>query len=252
MSQELTLSPIGFRLQTRIDTALSDFLSGVSETTIDKLDFGCNKPFGPLFNTMEEAWGMVHNAKKLTDEVFGMMECERISHIYAKLVYEGTCTHSVEGFTWAFSCLLVVSIMAMTMIMLRSSYQNTQLLVNEAECGKTDIVKASAGFNEDELVTMETGSSVNDSGLVMVKDEETGSVEVDEKDEKAVTKNGSVGVVEGGDIGVDCGDTDAVVKNEAESMASTKFAEAEQSNMRYDEYARHETPAATRAMDQSC
>jgi hypothetical protein len=52
-----------------------------------------------------------------------LLRCANIINLYTDPVYDGTCTYSVTGVTWAFASFIVVGTMGTIMIMLRSSWQ---------------------------------------------------------------------------------------------------------------------------------
>lgn len=51
------------------------------------------------------------------------LDCTKVIALYTNPVYNGTCTYSITGFTWAFSTFAAVGAMGLIMIMLRSSWQ---------------------------------------------------------------------------------------------------------------------------------
>ena len=55
--------------------------------------------------------------------VFDLLSCDKITPLYQLPVYDGVCTYSMSGFTWAFSSFLIASCAGFTMIMFRSSWQ---------------------------------------------------------------------------------------------------------------------------------
>ena len=129
----------------------------MTDTAIDKISFGCKKDFQPLIQTMEQMQSMMTLARQTTEAVFDLMDCERMAAIYSELVYEAGCTHSIQGFTWAFSCLLAVSFLAMVMLTLRSAFQNTCPVDDE------ESVEDKMQGSEDGKLTTGLGSSMNDS-----------------------------------------------------------------------------------------
>lgn len=99
----------------------------MSDASIGKISFGCQKDFAPLFDTFRSMKDLTGIARKLIADGLELLNCERITSMYEELIYEGTCTYSVQGFAWCASCLFIVALMGMVMITLRSSYQNTIL-----------------------------------------------------------------------------------------------------------------------------
>lgn len=52
-----------------------------------------------------------------------LLRCSNIVRLYTNPVYDGTCTYSITGVTWAFAAFAVVGCMGLIMIMLRSAWQ---------------------------------------------------------------------------------------------------------------------------------
>jgi hypothetical protein len=60
---------------------------------------------------------------KSVEDMRDILECENIVRLYTTPVYDGTCTYSITGVTWAWASFAVVGAMGLTMIMLRSSWK---------------------------------------------------------------------------------------------------------------------------------
>lgn len=95
-------------LENSANSAVSEFCS--SETQL----------MAGLSETLES--NMVELAK-LVEDSLDLMSCKNIVHLYTQPVYDGTCTYSIVGFSWAFGAFTVVAGMGLIMIMLRSSWQ---------------------------------------------------------------------------------------------------------------------------------
>jgi hypothetical protein len=159
--------------------------------SVDKISFGCRKDYAPLLDSMEDSqqlFGLADDALKAS---FELMDCARISTVYADLVYDGTCTHTIQGFAWSFSCLLIVSILAMMMITLRSSYQNTTTFSDDLAKTRDDSQShegdanglgsgtdtgLGSGTDTDNDSNSQSGSTGNDSS----DDQENGSSDNEE------------------------------------------------------------------------
>jgi hypothetical protein len=59
---------------------------------------------------------------RLQDDLGDILECKNIVDIYTVPIYQGTCTYSINGVSWAWASFFVVGLMGMVMIMLRSSW----------------------------------------------------------------------------------------------------------------------------------
>ena len=158
----------------------------MSDIAIGKLSLGCKKDFEPLFDSFREMKSLFGIAREVLAGGLDLLDCERIFSMYQELVYEGTCTYSISGFTWCAACLFIVSLMGMIMITLRSSVQNTEYLesdggndekdLNESESdgklstdvGTTD-EDALGSSSEGEKATTEEG---NDEEAVCVDEED--------------------------------------------------------------------------------
>jgi hypothetical protein len=69
---------------------------------------------------------MTENLQKLGTialDVVSLMQCSKIVSLYTTPVYDGTCTYSITGVTWAWASFAVVACMGLIMIMLRSTWQ---------------------------------------------------------------------------------------------------------------------------------
>lgn len=164
-------------------------------------------------------------AQAVVDAIFTLMDCDRISTMYTNIFYTGSCTHSIEGFTWTFSCLLVISFMSMTMITLRSSYQNTLV----AETGEgPDALKAREDLKSIDGVTK---TSMNDSG-----------------DQHSCRLDSAVDVEEGGIASIEEGDTHEVAKSDDAEQAD------QATDLSTDDHVRKSTQAMVNenGMDFSC
>lgn len=72
------------------------------------------------------AGGLNDNIRTLAGSAFDALEllsCDNVVKLYTKPVYDGTCTYSIQGVTWAFGAFAVVGCMGLIMIMLRSAWQ---------------------------------------------------------------------------------------------------------------------------------
>ena len=105
----------------------------MTDDIIGKISFGCDKDFAPVFDTFREMKNLMDMARRIVADGLDLLDCERVTSMYEDLIYEGTCTYSVQGFAWSACCLFIVSLMGMIMITLRSSFQNELLLEVDAE-----------------------------------------------------------------------------------------------------------------------
>ena len=170
----------------KTDTVITNFNDAMSDVSIGKISFGCQKDFAPLFDTFRAMTDLTDLARKLIANGLDLLDCERIASMYEELIYKGTCTYSVQGFTWCASCLFIVSLMGMIMITLRSSYQNTMLPevdfdlietkdLNDSDdmLGATideeDVFDSSSGEDEKNIESLEDDSVTTDENAFVAE-----------------------------------------------------------------------------------
>lgn len=120
---------------------MQELTTSLDKIDVDTLGAECGRDFGPLTSSLDTMMAILDRLDEAAITGLDLLSCERIVPIYADVVYQGTCTHSVEGFTWMFSSLLIVATMGMLMITLRSSYLNSVINVELDENGDIDAVK---------------------------------------------------------------------------------------------------------------
>lgn len=152
----------------RWDQVVKEFIDGMKGNMTDSLSSLCKKDFEPVLETVEQVRSVMDSARGVAKAAFAMTDCGRLSTVYAEFVYEGTCTHSIEGFTWAFSCLVIVSFMGMIMITLRSSYQNTRFV--EDECAEN---QGDASPECDEKAADGVATSISDISMNDITDNQS-------------------------------------------------------------------------------
>lgn len=184
-------------IQTQGKDAIFNFTDSLTETATKKINFGCKKDFEPVFDTMRQLQSLLDLGIEITDSAFKMTECERMANIYGGLVYDGTCTYSVSGFSWFFICLLAISFSGMIMITLRSSYHNTKFMEDD-----DSEIKGKDLNESDGKLSVGVGTTLNeDEGLasyhtnISRQDEETGESKKDESKE-VVEESNEVDIVE--------------------------------------------------------
>lgn len=104
---------------------VQNFTNALDGASLEQLSLACNRDFAPLQRSLAQMVGVMEALIQASERTINLLRCDRIVPVYTDIVYGATCTHSVTGFTWLFSSLLIVSVMGMIMIMFRSSYQNT-------------------------------------------------------------------------------------------------------------------------------
>jgi len=104
---------------------LQNFTNSFDDQTMDNLSLACNRDFRPLVRSLAQMVGVLDSLLQSSSRAVNLLSCERVVPVYTTIFYDATCKYSITGFTWLFSCLLIVSAMGMIMIMFRSSYQNT-------------------------------------------------------------------------------------------------------------------------------
>lgn len=97
----------------------------MDEISLEQLSLGCNRDFRPLHRSLSQMIGVLDALLSATNRAINLLRCDRVVPVYTDIVYDATCKHSVKGFAWIFSALLIVSVCGMIMIMFRSAYQNT-------------------------------------------------------------------------------------------------------------------------------
>jgi len=100
---------------------------------VETFSYQCGRDFQPLSSAVGAMEGILNDLDQLSVSTFDLLSCERIVPVYAEIVYDGTCNHSVAGFTWMFASLLIIATMGMIMIMLRSSYLNNLILADHLD-----------------------------------------------------------------------------------------------------------------------
>lgn len=105
---------------------------------VETLSAQCGRDYEPLVKSLDTMTSILNTLEKAADAGLQLLSCERIVPIYIDVVYSGTCNTSIVGLTWMFSSLLIISTMGMIMIMLRSSYQNNRVIVDETESTDDD------------------------------------------------------------------------------------------------------------------
>lgn len=79
------------------------------------------EPFQLAMSTLKEDVVSLAGSASAT---LSLLRCENILPLYTDTFYDGTCTYSIKGVTWAFAAFMVVGCMGLIMIMLRSSWQD--------------------------------------------------------------------------------------------------------------------------------
>ena len=60
--------------------------------------------------------------REMSYDALNILRCDNIVTLYTYPVYDGSCTYSINGVTWAFASFTVVGFMGLIMMMLRSSW----------------------------------------------------------------------------------------------------------------------------------
>jgi len=123
-----SVTPFGFLDQYRAPveeatTLAVEFSSTVSDVGTAALSEACaaDVAFLQILNA-----AIIRNLEKLvvsTERMQELLQCSNIVRLYTDPVYDGTCTYSITGFTWAWASFAVVGAAGLIMIMLRSSWK---------------------------------------------------------------------------------------------------------------------------------
>ncbi|CAB9521059.1 expressed unknown protein [Seminavis robusta] len=118
---------------TNAKAIVEELKESIAKVDVETLSFQCGRDFEPLRSSLDTVRAILDALEQAAAKGLQLLSCERIVPIYADVVYEGTCNHSVTGLTWMFSSLLVISTMGMIMIMLRSSFKADVILADNLE-----------------------------------------------------------------------------------------------------------------------
>jgi hypothetical protein len=97
----------------------------IDRISLEQLSLGCNRDFHPLHRSLGQMVGVLDAVLQSANTVLNLLSCQQVVPIYTEISYDAVCTYSISGFTWIFSCLLILSATGHIVIMFRSSYQNT-------------------------------------------------------------------------------------------------------------------------------
>ena len=79
------------------------------------------EPFQVAMTELKENMGRLAGSASAS---LSLLRCDNILPLYTDTFYNGTCTYSIKGVTWAFAAFMVVGCMGLIMIMLRSAWQD--------------------------------------------------------------------------------------------------------------------------------
>lgn len=99
---------------------LSEFTKVMADANIAG---DCPDEVGVLDGLSRSMLGYLADLSTNIRTMLDSLDCTKVIALYTNPVYNGTCTYSITGFTWAFSTFAAVGAMGLIMIMLRSSWQ---------------------------------------------------------------------------------------------------------------------------------
>jgi hypothetical protein len=82
----------------------------------------CTLDWTPAMGAVAKIIGNLSRMIDILQTVMSIVSCERIIPIFTTVLHDGTCTYSVQAFTWAFVSFLVIATMGIVMILFRSAY----------------------------------------------------------------------------------------------------------------------------------
>lgn len=154
-------------IQIKAKEVINKFTNSMSDVSIESITFGCQTDFWPLFEALREMKALASLGRQCIASGMAVVDCKKVSSMLQILLYEGTCTYSVEGLAWCAGCLFVVSLMGMIMITLRSALQNNLLLEDEESEGTGDSDSKLATSMESEDIPSDSAFDDDNSGGVI-------------------------------------------------------------------------------------
>jgi hypothetical protein len=127
VSQCFSADPFAFltayadEIQT-VKQNITDFVETVqvaAAAAINQTCVGESSTMQSLANTVKDD---IQVLSRNVYDALNILRCDNIVTLYTYPVYDGTCTYSINGVTWAFASFTVVGFMGLVMIMLRSSW----------------------------------------------------------------------------------------------------------------------------------
>ena len=104
-------------------TAAFDYVTSFANLKVQGLGEICISNITAMDTLVGSLNTSIHSLADSADEALDLLQCSNIVQLYTNPVYDGTCTYSITGATWAFAAFAVVACMGLIMIMLRSAWQ---------------------------------------------------------------------------------------------------------------------------------
>ena len=105
----------------------STFLDTVEVNGITELSNACGADIVPVMAAVVLLKGALESIQKDFRSAIELASCYSISSILQKIFHGPICTETVDGLTWMFTSMLVLSILCLTMLSVRAALYNATL-----------------------------------------------------------------------------------------------------------------------------